>query len=472
MQAITTPKEYTKRNAEWTLMRDVLAGQKTMKEKGVAYIPKLSGQSDPEYKAYILRGYFFNATARVSDALLGMVFRRDLDLTAPKVLEELRDDIDLAGTSLDDFTQSVMREAINITHCGVLVDFPRVDPVTAPRTAEQAKSQNLRPYMRFYSAESIITWRTQTVNGKRSLALVVLKEETEEVDPKDELGTVCVKRFRVLDIDPAGNYRQRVYVEKDGKAMELAGEPVYPVQDGKNMRRIPFEMIGNPASIADVLQPLLLDLAYVNIAHYQNTVDMENGLHLTGLPTPYATGVTNTTLDFKLGSNTAWLFGEPTSKVGYLEFTGQGLEALRKGIQDKESLMASLGARVLAPEKKAVDNAQAEGMKRTGEMSVLASLAKEVSRMTTNSLKVMAEWMKAEGDVKATLNTDYNVARIDAPTIKALLESVVGGQISSQTFYETLVEGEAIKTTRTWEEEQSVITETLDVPPPPKTIAA
>lgn len=120
--------------------------------------------------------------------------------------------------------------------------------------------------------------------------------------------------------------------------------------------------------------------------------------------------------------------------------------------------MASLGARLLAPDKRVAEAENTVGMRREGEVSILATLAKHVSRQITLALEEMAEWMdNATGEIAFTLNTDFNVSRLDANHIKSLLESVVAGLISYETFYDTLVDGEAVKTGRTFQEEQELV---------------
>ena len=57
-----------------------------MKEAGVAYVPRLEGQSEEEYRGYVGRALFFNATGRTAEGFSGMVFRRDPVVKLPKPL--------------------------------------------------------------------------------------------------------------------------------------------------------------------------------------------------------------------------------------------------------------------------------------------------------------------------------------------------------------------------------------------------
>ncbi|MFX5825171.1 DUF4055 domain-containing protein, partial [Acinetobacter baumannii] len=86
-----------------------------------------------------------------------------------------------------------------------------------------------------------------------------------------------------------------------------------------------------------------------NYAHYLVSADYEHGCHFAGLPTPVVTGYTpqngpNGEPPEKLyiGSAAAWVFPQPDAKAYFLEFEGQGLDALEKNLSRKENQMAIL----------------------------------------------------------------------------------------------------------------------------------
>ena len=76
MGVATTNCEYDAKLKVWQRIRDVLAGQDAIHKAGLKYLPELSEQDDDEYKAYLFRALFFNATSRVADTLSGLVFRK------------------------------------------------------------------------------------------------------------------------------------------------------------------------------------------------------------------------------------------------------------------------------------------------------------------------------------------------------------------------------------------------------------
>ena len=268
----------------------------------------------------------------------------------------------MSGLSLHQFAEMVAEEVVKIGRCGVLVDHP---PMTEALTVAQAESMGMRPYMRLYDAESIINWRTDRIAGTETLTLVVLEEEYQEW--KDEFEYKCIKQWRVLDL-PEGVYRQRVFRKNDRGDFYVESQTI-PTSQGKAIAQIPFEFFGVRDNSPGVDKPPLLDLVDVNLSHYRTTADYEHGLHFTGLPTPVVTGfyADEQSAQLRIGSGTAWLLPDPAAKAFYLEFSGQGLSELREALRAKESMMATLGARILAPEKSVQETAQTAAIHRAGE---------------------------------------------------------------------------------------------------------
>jgi hypothetical protein len=367
-------------------------------------------------------------------------------------MDALVADVSMSGLSLHQFAEMVAEEVIKIGRCGVLVDHP---PMTEAMTLAQAQSLGMRPYMRMYDAESIINWRTDRIAGAETLTLVVLEEEREV--KKDEFEVKCEKIWRVLDLTN-GIYRQRLF-EKNDRGEFVAYAEVFPQSQGKPIARIPFEFFGVRDNSACVDKPPLLDLVDVNLSHYRTTADYEHGLHFTGLPTPVVTGFYSDeqSAQMRIGSGTAWLLPDPAAKAFYLEFSGQGLSELREALRAKEAMMATLGARILAPEKRQVETAQTAAIHRAGENSVLASIAQSISIGLTHCLEWMANWAGYDPEVSVRLNKDYLPNSMTYQDVQALVQSWQAGAISHETLFDNLVKGEIIREDVSFDDEKERI---------------
>jgi hypothetical protein len=457
----TTHPEYSCHCDDWRLMRDVVAGHKAIQKAGEKYLPKLGEQDVKEYEAYKKRAPFFNATNRVVQTMCGMVFRKPPKVDEADAAQEFLEDMTLTGVPFDQLAADILTEQLTTTRCGVLVDFPAVERVEgAPITVAAAQRMGLRAYASLYRAEDIINWRTSQVGGKTVLSLVVLRECKEEPDLADPFKTKARIIYRVLRL-VEGRYVQELWEDQasEGKPLNLTMTRSYsPIRNGAALDFIPFEFFGKNGNTPKVDAPILYDLAVVNLAHYRNTADHEHGLHFTGLPTAFIAGG-STEDTYRIGSATAWVFTDPNAKASYLEFKGEGLGQLENAIKSKEGQMAALGARMLAPEKLDAEAAETVAQKRAGETSMLGALANASARGCSKVLSLMSWWEGGPDTITVSLNTDYNPAHLPPQTITALLQAVMAGKISSQSFYDALVTGEVIGDSRTFEEEQALIAE-------------
>lgn len=446
----------------WMRCRDAMGGQDAVHARGDAYLPRLKEQSPQDYAAYVKRATFYNATWRTISGLVGMMLRRPPQLELPEATKPLLKDVTLSGTPFQMFLQEVCNEALGLGRLGVMVDYP-----TAPARADGAKLTRadaqllqLRPTMQLYRAESIINWRCQYVGTSHLLTMVVLKEQ--HPIPVDEFQEKCEERYRVLDIDPAGNYRVRVFTCVNDKDVQIGGD-VYPLMNNASLKYIPFVFIGPDGITTDPEDPPLIDLVNLNLSHYRTNADYEHAAHFVGLPTPVVTGYNEQIgpdgkpAKLYIGSGTAWVFSDPDAKATYLEFTGQGLTALKEMLAGKEQHMAVLGARMLEPQKKAAESPDSASIRRKGEESMLAAVAQSISLGISTALRWFVAWSgaAANDDVNCELNRDFYPVALDAQMLTALVSGWQSGAFSDQVLFENLQAGEIIDADTTIEEEQA-----------------
>lgn len=446
MSVQNTHIQYNNNLPKWTKCRNSIEGE----VKG--YVPRLADQSDDEYKAYIERPSFFNATSRTLDALVGLIHSKEAEINIPSQIALMAENITLDDDTLEDFAKNLTVEALAVGRVGVLVDMPSVD--RSQYTQAQAEALNLRPYARMYKAESIANWYSVNVNGVNKLSMVVLKE-SYEADTADEFTKEDKIRYRVLDLYD-GYYRQRIFQEVN-KAYVAVGE-VLPMANGLRLDYIPFIFIGASSLKSSCDKPPLMDLVEVNISHFKNEVDLEHGCHFTALPTPVITGYQGANNEkLKIGSTSIFTFSDPNAKAFYLEFSGTGLSTLENRAAVKEKRMAVLGARLLLDEKKTAEATETVAMRSSGERSVLMSVAMTISSGITKILQIISEWENVSGDIVYNLNTDYNLNTMDAQLLAQLMAGVQGGTIPASVLFYNMQQGELIEEGMEYEEFQAGI---------------
>lgn len=441
--------EYLKNLTKWQLMRDALAGE-VAKEK---YVPKLSDQEADEYKAYVGRAEFYNATARTQVALTGLLFAKPPKVELPEALKTIGENISLDDDTLEALAKNIADECLSVGRCGVLVDLPSVEKSDYSKL--EAERLNLRAYATLYKAENIINWKTTKINGSNVTSLVVLAETYAE-PTQDEFVDKIKTRYRVLDLHD-GYYRQRVFSETKAGNFEVVSE-IYPSANGQKLEYLPFTFFNVNDLKTAVEKPPLLDLAKVNISHFRSEVDLEHGTHFTALPTPYVTGYQGESSEkLKIGSTAVWAINSPDAKVGFLEFSGAGLSTLENRIAVKEKRMSILGARLLLDEKKTAEATETLQMRKSGENAVLTNVASTISEGIASFLKDIAFFENIAGEnLIYEINTDYNLTMIEPQLLAQIIAGIQSGDIPNEVLYDALLKGELMpKTIQSYEDYQA-----------------
>ena len=483
MPVNSTHLEYDANAAAWLRARDVFAGEDAVKAAGVRYLPRLDSQTDDEYLAYKSRGAFFNATGRTVDGFGGLIFRREPTVRLPEkssgvgvALATGVDDLDLLGTSLTAYAKNVLNEVVVVGRCGTLVDW------------EEEGEQ--RAYASLYAAEQILNWRVERVNGRNVPVLIVLRE-TVDVVGEDGFDTEAVEQIRVLKLEPAATatasgahgvtrptvwrYVVEIWRRDETKTERAKRDWVLldtrvPLRLGKPLPLIPFVFHGPRHSLPAVDKLPLADIIAVNLDHYRLSADYHHGLHFTALPTAWVSGF-DKSAELRIGSSTAWVAETVGAAAGYLEFTGQGLTTFERAMDRDERLLAVLGTRMLAEQKRVGESADAIALRQSGENSVLGSLAASISDSLTHVLRWIHWWHSTEEkpdlvsteQVLVSLNTDFSLQGMDSKAITALVAAWQAGAISQDTMLDCFRKGEVLPDGRSNEEEKGLAGEGVQI---------
>jgi hypothetical protein len=390
-----THPEYDEMLPIWEKCEDVAEGTASVRAKKTKYLPKLEDEDDTQYLARLNRTVLYNATWRTVVGFLGLLFKKPpVLLTKSEKLKEMAKDITLSGVSLGIFALEVCEECLVKGRLGIWVNYP----VTPPGfTLADVKLLNLRPSMHKVEAENIRNWKTMRIDNQEVLSQVVIAEC--KAVPEDEFKDSYLETWRVLDLVYIPDtkeyvYRVRVFKVNDKDEDVLIEGPFYPMMNGKFMNRIPFVFVSPDDTTPDVDEPPFVDLVDVNLAHYQVTADYENGCHWSGIPTMWVTGHEMDGDDDKLAvGGSALVFPQATTRVGLVEVGAGGFTALEKNLDRKESQMVILGARLLEVQKPGIEAAETAQIHRSGEQSILASMAGATSEGITKALNIFQEWM-------------------------------------------------------------------------------
>lgn len=451
----------------WRLARLVIQGEEAVKAERERLLPKLGGMNDEEYNIYLDRASFFEGTGRTSIGFRHLIFRRPIIEKLQGEMAFIAQDMTLTNVSLKMLVRKIVGEMIDVSRFGVLIDYPPLpeqsDGITTPFRRLQ---ENRRPYVTTYYAEDIINWRQRLIGNRLMTVMIVLREFDLVEDESDRFAHDTRIRYRVLDLDDAGYYRQQVYEYGADSTEPFLIEEIYPTRQGSRMRRIPFHLFTLSEDGYEPARPFLMPLINANLSHYKNSADIEWGAHLTALPTLTVSGVEpcynpktkeREMPKIRVGGTAALLFPNPETSAHYLEFSGAGLASLETRLDVKERHMAVFGLRALAQEQRIAETAEATAMRFETQNATLAGLVTRIEVTLSELLDDMADWQGVATENRVVMNKDYLPAGMTSQMVNSLAKLVEAGEISGATLWEALQGADIVTTARTYDDELELL---------------
>lgn len=440
--------DYTRRVPQWERIADCLEGTDAIKAGREKYLPMLAGHRQDTtglaYTNYLKRAVWYGATARVRDALVGAVFQDDPEFEVPTALEDRLNNLDNEGSDRVRFSKRLFDLRLSFGCYGMLVDVSE-----GPTRGT--------PWIAIYEPMAIRNWRWhRDETGARIIDQVVLAEqETRRTD--DGFGDETVDVYRELALDDQGYYYQQMHRRRDGtNATDFVpdGQPVYPRRRGLPLDFIPFVFD------SDLPKSPILDMVDINIAWYVNSADIEHGAFKTAHATPWIVGLNkDARKEWHIGGDNVWILPSGC-QVGLLEPTGSGLGQIEARMRHKEEMLAHLGARLLADEKRGVEAAETARIRAAGENSTLAGLARACADDIEKALRWVAEWAGANpDDVKVEFNTEFYDPYLTAGDLASLISAVQHNLLPIEAFLWNLQKGELLPPDMTPEDAKRLLDE-------------
>lgn len=410
----------------WEKIRDVCKGADAVKAKGNAYLPYLdpadkSARNKKRNEAYIERAVFYAITGNTKIGLLGMAFRKDPTLTKPKSgrLDYLLHNADGAGTSIYQQSQSVTESVLEIGRDGLYVDY-------ASATDEAIILR--------YQAENVINWRTERINGRDRLVLIVLKEC---IEIPDGYGFTERIQYRELSLEE-GKFVCRVW-RRAGETQSgpyVIDSEYWPKPKGENYwDEIPFTFVGAQNNDPTIDDSPLAALTEINLGHYRNSADYEDSVFFCGQVQPVIAGLDTTWRDWlqkqgiRVGSRTPFLLKENAS---FTYAQAQPNTLAKEAMDSKRDYLVQLGARLIEQNSAAKTATQANG-EQTSSTSVLGICVSNVSEAYSLVLKWCARYLGVKDDTPAyAINQEFIAKVAESGMVTAIVSAWQTGAIRDE----------------------------------------
>jgi hypothetical protein len=424
MPDISTPNlDYGNMVLAWDINDALMGGTLYMRQLGETHMPRWPKEDRDAYKERLAVATLLPAYEETIKQDVGRVFAEPVQLgeTTPDSIKAYAGNFDMAGNRLDVWSQEFFSLALQYGLSHALVDYPRVDGEQVKTKADE-KATGARPYVTLVNPRQVIGWKSQVVNGKVQLTELRIKEVV--VEDGDDFGQTKIEQIR---------YLRPGHVQLHRKTAGGQGESTWQVHDEWRTSRndIPLVTLYTKRTGFMCGTPPLLNMALLNIKHWQSQSEQDNILHVARVPILTVFGLEEGQ-DLTIGSSTATKFTNRSEQgIEYVEHTGAAIGAGKDSLTDIVEQMRQAGAKLLRTDNtstKSVDQTTEEKMQ---EQSPLYTMASSLEDALDNILQIMAEYLgQASGgnvDVRTELDTAATV--FSPPAVLAIQSLRQGGDI-------------------------------------------
>lgn len=426
-------------------VRDVCAGTLHLRSKSTAYLPQEPREDPQAYAIRLSKALLVNLTERAINGLVGLVFSTEPQLSddvpvsmagqeeaaanpetgqpAQPEIEGQLENCDLAGTHWTVFAKELFSDALHDGHAFLMTDMPPALGEGATKADEMRAGR--RPYWVKYKADQAINWR---LDSRGRLAQITFEECS--LEPDGEYGEKEVYRYRVLRPGSWELYRK---AEQDGRSvlfLESSGLTA-PVTE------IPVSVCYGKKKAPLISSPPMLDLAEVNLLHYQESSDYRIYLRIASRPLLWFRGRDLSKTVEVIGPYSVFDVAE-NGQAAFAETTGAALGAARQDLKDMEDYMGVLGLSMLTqqtPQKTATE----ERGDQVRELSELATAAQSLKDCLEQGLMFWAQYANEPTGGSVKLGVDIDDLTMTDQEMNAY-NAMAGTVLSKQTVREILRE--------------------------------
>nr|DAT31959.1 MAG TPA: portal [Caudoviricetes sp.] len=441
--------EMTNLHLKTRIIDDLLGGTLSMRAAGQKYLFKMPLENKDAYENRLNRSTLYPALSETLAQMCGRVFYSPINVSNvdKKIVEDILPDVDTEGNALDVFASQWFYAALAYGVSFVLVDYTKTGDA---KTKAEEKAIGARPYLVHIKPQNVLGIKYDRINGNKVMTQFRYKEFVTEED--GEFATKVVEQINVYEIGRVRKYKPQS--DGNGKSSFIEIENIEVKANGAPLTFIPIvPFITKKTGHFALGEPPLMELANLNIKHWQSQSDQDNLLNTARVPLLVRIGVTDDST-VKIGNSIVDL--PAGADLRYVEHTGSAIAAGQKSLNELETQMRVAGAKLLEKADMAMTESQARD-EQNKEISALRLYANRFEDALDLVLEYVGVWLGIEskevGNVEISGNIDGNLDP------NASMDSVIklqsAGIISKQTTFEEAKRRGLISDNVNWEDEQA-----------------
>ena len=410
---------------DWSVMAAVTKGTNYIRDLSETYLPQEPREDDDAYQTRVDRSVLSPYTSRLIETAAGAILRKPIHIKGDPYWLELAKDIDGIGSNINEYARRALVSSLTYGHSAILIDYPAA--ANAMNLAEE-RAMGRRPYFVHIDAPQIWGWRKEPGTNR----LLQVRIHDYDVRPLNEFGEEQVEEMRVIypgryDLYTLGRSTETVSLDETG---------------GYSLDEIPLVPIYSNRRDVLISQPPLLDIANLNITHYQRQADLIHALHIAAMPTLVLEGWDDTTGSATMGVNYA-IAMQPGNKAYYVQADATSFDAQMQELQSLEGQMSTLGVTKLFGQKFVAESAEAKRIDQAQSNSVLSIISQELESCLNQAFAFAAQYVGIEPP-EIKIDRDFDYYRLIGQDISVLAQLNQMGKISDEMLLEVLRRGEIL----------------------------
>ena len=423
---------------DWSVMAAVTHGTNYIRDMSETYLPQEPREDDDAYQTRVDRSVLSPYTSRLIETAAGAILRKPIHVEGDPYWLELIQNIDGIGSNINEYARRALVSSLTYGHSAILVDYPAA---MGARNLAEERAQGRRPYFVHVDAPQIWGWRKEPVTNR----LLQVRIHDYDVRPLNEFGEEQVEEMRVI-------YPGRYDLYTLGQEIVE-----FTSTGGYSLDEIPLVPIYSNRRGLLISQPPLLDIANLNITHYQRQADLIHALHIAAMPTLVLEGWDDTTGSATMGVNYA-IAMQPGNKAYYVQADATSFDAQMAELQSLEQQMSTLGVTKLFGQKFVAESAEAKRIDQAQSNSVLSIISQELESALNQAFAFAAQYVGIEPP-EITIDRDFDYYRLIGQDVSVLAQLNQMGKISDAMLLEVLRRGEVLPDNINIEDELEASTE-------------
>lgn len=420
------------RNIEaWAEIDACNSGTIGLRKLAAKYLPMQPGEDGKAYSRRVGRAYYAPWYQKLRDAAIAQILRRPIEIADTK--EAARsiahmEDVDLLGNDINSFAREFLKLAIDQGCPAILVDYPNVD--RSQLTLADVEAMRLRPYWMAIAAKDILRVERIRVNGYPKLVSIALSisGDTPQVQIYRDVNGYCWIEYYEKIKDK--------WIYSHRRDLEVDRIPIVPLTDF-------------------FASPIMLEIACLNLKHYQRCNDLDFALHIAANPKLILFGYSpNPGEQIVFRVDEAMAIEDPKARAEWLVCDSINFEAQERHIATIEAQMKSLAISAMVGSKDVAESGIAKQLDRTQSDAMLAVLAQSLQDTIDSCLEIHCQYMGVSNPPACQVNRDFQLSKLTAEEVKTYSELEQIGQITKEQLLASLVDGE-------WLAEETDIDETV-----------